>query len=310
MSLAQTLKRQGRRSSPHLRKLVSSGHDYVLCAYSPHSWWHELGRGKMVKRLEAKGFPSLFGWLFVTLTIDQDLFETPLEAFEKGRDRIRRMMNRLKSLGYDWKRYFVKFELQQNGWPHWHLGVDLRGHLNNEELCEVWGYGWTKVKRIKKQRDFRYLFKYVTKDPEGTGELPDWILDYEKTIRVFQTSVGFYGEPSESSGESEEAGEKKERKTLRGKFHEWRRRAVIRGRAMGYFGEAVYLKNTFTEVFIEQAENGHRLLNMYQMPITQEDILKYVKQHGTEQHKERECETGCYLDNYGRIQAVATGLAA
>jgi hypothetical protein len=297
------------RSTPYLRRMHASGHDYILAPYAPHSWWHELGRRKMVKRLEARGFPSLFGWLFVTLTVDPDLFETPKAAFEKGRDRIRRAVERLRKQGYNIKRYFVKFELTEAGWPHWHCGFDCKGHINNEDLEQAWGLGFTKIKRVNKPRDFKYLFKYVTKDAAGEG-VPDWVLDYPKTIRVFQTSNGFFGKTkSKPEGEDGEGDTRPIPATLREKWAGWRRRAVVRGRAVGFFGVPVYLRDTFTEVFIQRAEQGQRPLDMYHMPvnietletvITNEHASNYLRHQSNERFQQS--ATICYIGKDGRIQ--------
>jgi len=275
-----------RRSSPYLRRLVASGHDYILSPYGPHSWWHELGRGKMVRRLEARGFPSLFGWLFVTLTIDPELFDGPAQAFERGRDRIRRAVARLREQ-YPIRRYFVKFELTEAGWPHWHLGFDCHEYIDNEHLEEAWGLGFTKIKRVKKPRDFRYLFKYIVKDSAGDG-VPDWVLDYPKTIRVFQTSSGFFGDtkkrvPSDSDGEREPG---RKSTTLREKWLGWLNRGILRGRAVGRFGVPVHMKRSFTDIFIEQAESGQRPLDLYHMPISKDVIKNIIKTHGNYDRKE------------------------
>lgn len=290
------------RSTPYLRRIMSSGHDYIMAPYAPHSWWHELGRSKMVKRLEARGFPNLFGWLFVTLTVDPDLFETPQAAFEKGRDRIRRAVARLRER-HAIRRYFVKFELTEAGWPHWHLGLDCREHIDNEHLAHVWGYGFTKIKRVKKPRDFRYLFKYVTKDAAGDG-VPDWVLDYPKTIRVFQTSNGFFGETKKAPQGGEEVERKPLSQTLRDKWRGWRRRAVIRGRAVGFFGFPVHLNDTFTETFIQQADQGQRPLDMYHMPVSKDTLLSIVKNEHRHQvlPLPRQGVSVCYLGEDGRIQ--------
>ena len=290
------------RSSPYLRRIHASGHDYVLAPFGPHSWWHELGRPKMVRRLEARGFPNLFGWLFVTLTIDPDLFATPEAAFEKGRDRIRRAVARLRERR-DIVRYFVKFELTEAGWPHWHLGLDCKGHIPNEELEEAWGLGFTKIKRVKKPRDFRYLFKYVTKDSAGEG-VPDWVLDYPKTIRVFQTSNGFFGQ-TKTRPKPDEVDEQTQPQpaTLREKWAGWRRRAVVRGRAVGFFGRPVHLRDTFTQVFLDQAESGQRPIDMYHMPVSIETLQNIVKdEHSHETRRDPfHSASVCWIDADGRI---------
>jgi hypothetical protein len=306
-AFGNSCKSRWERSSPYLRRLVASGHDYILTPYGPHSWWHELGRGKMVRRLQARGFPSLFGWLFVTLTIDRERerFDCPAKAFERGRDRIRRAIARLRER-HDIKRYFVKFELTEAGWPHWHLGLDCRDFIENEHLESVWGLGFTKIKRVKKPRDFKYLFKYVTKDTAGDG-VPDWVMDYPKTIRVFQTSSGFFGDPKQAAPSVGQ--EKTERKvvTLRDKWLGWLKRGVVRGRAVGGYGISVNLKRSFTDIFIEQTDNGQRPLDLYHMPVSKEIILEITVHHGNSHHHQstqRNTDFPYSFTEDGRIEKV------
>jgi len=302
-------KSRWRHSSPYLRRLIASGHDYILTPYGPHSWWHELGRGKMVRRLQARGFPSLFGWLFVTLTVDPEHFDGPAQAFERGRDRIRRAIARLRER-HDIRRYFVKFELTEAGWPHWHLGLDCREHIENEHLESVWGLGFTKIKRVKKPRDFKYLFKYVTKDSAGDG-VPDWVMDYPKTIRVFQTSSGFFGDTKKPSQGGVE--EKTERKsvTLRDKWRVWLKRGVVRGRAVGGFGIPVNLQRSFTDIFIEQAEKGQRPLDMYHMPVSRNLILEITVHHGNHNGTDQTYPNYSYsFSEDGRIEKILVGAAS
>lgn len=299
-------KSRWRHSSPYLRRIIASGHDYILTPYGPHSWWHELGRGKMVRRLQARGFPNLFGWLFVTLTIDRELFDCEAKAFERGRDRIRRAVARLRER-HDIKRYFVKFELTEAGWPHWHLGLDCRAFIENEQLEDAWGLGFTSVKRVKKPRDFKYLFKYVTKDTAGDG-VPDWVMDYPKTIRVFQTSSGFFGDTKQAAPSDGQEKTERKAKTLRDKWLGWLKRGVVRGRAVGGYGIPVNLKQSFTDTFIEQAENGQRPLDMYHMPVSRETILEitihYEHHHRTERNANH---TSFFFSEAGRIEKVLVG---
>ncbi|WP_438479848.1 rolling circle replication-associated protein [Oleiharenicola lentus] len=285
------------------KKLLSSGHDYVLTPYRPHSWWHELGRGKMVKRLQARGFPHLFGWLFVTLTVDPEMFGSETEAFEKGRDRIRRAVARLRER-HDIKRYFVKFELTEAGWPHWHLGLDCKEFIENEHLEEVWGYGFTKIKRVSKPRDFKYLFKYVTKDATGDG-VPDWVLDYPKTIRVFQTSSGFFGDTNQAKSRVEPEQRERTSNTLRAKWLVWLKRGLIRGRAVGTYGVSVHLADTFTEIFFRQVDLGQRPMDLYHMPVSKDVIQQIVIQN---EHRNPDQSTNtigyCFFREDGRFEKV------
>lgn len=269
------------RSSPYLRRLVGSGQEFLLSPYSPHSWWHPEGRRSMVRRLEQKGFPQLFGWLFVTLTIDHSEFasddkepgQAEREAYEAGCDRIRRMMDSLRER-YSIPRYFWKFELHEDGWPHWHMGWECSSFIHNDEVADAWGLGYTKTKRVKKTRDFRYLFKYVVK---GNDTIPDWVLDYPGRIRVFQTSRGFYGNTSSGSASSASSSASQEEKpTLRVKFSKWDVRGVVRVRELSYRPVAVDLREAYPAIFIRCVESGARALDAYHVPLQLEDIAEYV----------------------------------
>ena len=92
-------------SSPYVRKLMASGADWILSPYIPASWWDEVGARVLGKRLERR-FPSLWGWLFVTVTIDPEQFSSPEAAFIAGSERLRKMMFSLRRVGYHIPRYF------------------------------------------------------------------------------------------------------------------------------------------------------------------------------------------------------------
>lgn len=262
-----------RRSSPYLRRLVASKEQYLLSPYSPHSWWHEHGRLSMVRRLEAKGFPNLWGWLFVTVTVVPDDYDSPVEAYEKGADRVRRMVANLRANGYPIRRYFSKLELHESGFPHWHLGLDCREFIPNDDVSDAWGLGFTKTKRVTKARDFKYLWKYVVK---GNEEIPDWVLDYPRRIRVFQTSVGFFAEPQSSSKSGDAAGEPEVR-TLRVKFSEWSERGVVRMRESNYRGVPVKLAAHYVDIFIRRVESGARALDAYHVSLHLDSIEEYIQ---------------------------------
>lgn len=262
-----------RSSVPYLRRLVASREDFILSPYTPHSWWHEHGRRSMVKRLESKGFPQLWGWLFLTLTIDPEAFVSEVEAYEAGCDRIRRMVYALRQAGHPITRYFSKLELHESGFSHWHVGLDCREYISNDEVSDAWGLGFTKTKRVSMTRDFRYLFKYVVKD---NGDVPDWVLDYPKRIRVFQTSVGFYSDPqpaSPSTGSVDDS----ELITLRVKFTEWNERGVVRVREACYRAFPVRLVGPYVDLFIRRVESGARALDAYHVPLQLESIEEYIR---------------------------------
>ena len=60
-----------------------------------------------------------------------------------------------------------------------------RRFLPHGLVNELWGLGWTDVRRIQSD-EFQYILKYVTK----AQDLPKWVL-HKKRIRVFQSSRGF-----------------------------------------------------------------------------------------------------------------------
>jgi hypothetical protein len=262
-------------SSPYLRRLHASKADYVLSPYVPASWWDHAGTRKMVRRLMKRGFPQLFGWLFVTLTIDPDEFASPLEAYLAGDDRIRRMIHALRETGYHVSRYFWKFELTKAGWPHWHLCLDTRDFISNEEVASAWGLGFAKTKRVSKRRDFKYLFKYVCKDP---GDLPEWVLDFPRRIRVFQTSAGFYGKTTQARIAREATTELIEKRTtLREKITHWDTLGTVRVRASFYRGVTVTVRGGYIETFVRRVNEGARPLDAYHIPLTQTSIERDIE---------------------------------
>jgi hypothetical protein len=293
--ISSALSATPRGSSPYLRRLVASREEVLLSPYMPHSWWHPEGRRSMVKRLEKKGFPSLWGWLFVTLTIDHDMFACEREAYERGVDRVRRVVNRLREMGYPIFRYFSKFELHADGWPHWHVGFDCPDFIHNDEVYEAWGLGFTKTLRVKKSRDFRYLFKYVVKD---NGEIPDWVLDFGKRIRVFQTSVGFYGEPAKAVTSPKT--ECVEPVTLRSKFVDWSTKGTVRVRETNYQATPVRMTCTYPEVFIRCVESGARALDAYHLSLSIESIVEYILPWKPKQNRNPPPQNPCR-----RLQALA-----
>lgn len=116
-------------------------------------------------------------------------------------------------------KYCWKLEVQSNGMPHWHSCFLHNRPIPIEAIRAAWELGAIDVERIK-GNSMDYLLKYVSKSPfqDETGGLPDWMLDYPKQIRFWQTSKGFYatsksmGEAGENDDDSEEEVEEKEPK--------------------------------------------------------------------------------------------------
>jgi hypothetical protein len=227
----QRLQRRG-----HDRPRRPSSHIHVRAYYRP-SWFSALGVRAKRKRIEAKGLPNFHNWRFITLTIDQTLFYSPLAAYLAASDHMRRFLYACRKAGL-WKndaKWCWKLEFQRNGWPHWHLLVEKRSKIDYVKLRELWGLGHTDVERVN-EKGFRYNFKYAFKATEVDGEdgqfqgAPDWFLDYmgQKTVavpladgstvdaekpvtfarvRFWQTSRGFY------TGSKRPAPDRKEQST-------------------------------------------------------------------------------------------------
>lgn len=263
----------------YLRRLARGTEDAVLSAHIPACWWHPQGIRKMVKRLESRGFPWLKGWLFFTLTVDPKRFDSETDAFEAGKDRLRRVIYELRKRGYEIRRHAFKLELQKNGYPHWHMLVDTRDFISEDLVTELWGLGFADVKRIKPKK-WRYLFKYVVK---GGGEIPAWVLAYPKRIRVFQTSPGFFDKPAPSRGtaaaEAEPDQDEPNRKpdTLADKFTRWAVTGHVRFRRRMQAVRKVTLRQRFRDMIFDHAENGGRVLDWFNFPLSTQQILQCIR---------------------------------
>ncbi|MGJ3242527.1 MAG: rolling circle replication-associated protein [Opitutales bacterium] len=179
----------------------------TLQAYHPKSWFTEEGRRKILRDLEPR-LPDVSGCLFLTLTFDPALFDEPESAYHKGKDRLRRIFEKLrKGIRHEGKTvkinapYFWKLEFQENGWAHWHLIFKTRRYLPGKALLKLWGYGRVQVKRIEND-EFRYLLKYVTK---GNGPLPDWFLKIRKP-RITQQGGKFLKPKSKKENTASQPG--------------------------------------------------------------------------------------------------------
>lgn len=263
----------------YLRRLVKGAdiEDAVLAEHIPASWWHPQGRRKMVQRIEARGMPWLKDWLFVTLTVDPKLFESPRDAYDTAKDRVRRVIHELRARGYEIRRYAAKLELQGNGFPHWHLLVDTRAFIADAEVREVWGYGICQVKRIKPQK-WQYLFKYVVKE---SHDVPQWVLDYPRRIRVFQTSVGFYDKPAPQRAKKESApddcAQSREPETLAQKFLRWAHTAQVRARRAIQCVGTVTLRRSFHEIILEHVASGRRVIDWFHIPLSTQQLESCIQ---------------------------------
>ncbi|MBL9216719.1 MAG: hypothetical protein JNG83_14675 [Opitutaceae bacterium] len=220
----------------------------VISAYIPASWFHARGIHKVLHRLLPR-LPDVSSKLFLTFTVNPALYDSPADAFEQSRDRLRRIFFRLKK-GVEWegKRYqldapyCVKVEFHRSGWAHFHVIFLTTRFLPGALLNHLWGLGRTNVQRIN-NRDFHYLLKYVTKG----GGLPEWILS-RKRLRIFQPSRGFLRSVEvRPSTEKEKKRPVKRRSTVLGqRLDEWGKSAKFR---QGDRVARINLSEPFKDVF-------------------------------------------------------------
>ena len=238
----------------------------TLGPYYPTSWFHPIGIRKVLNRIKHR-LPNVENCLFITLTINPHFFEDESSGFKRSRDRIRRIFNRLKT-GVKWNdkiiqinaAYATKVEFHENGWPHFHIIFLSKRYLPRELIDHLWGYGWTKVDRIK-QESFESLLKYVTKHPS----LPEWVLE-RKRLRIFQTSHGFLL-PDEkkkkptSAKESKKESTRRESHTIGERIEKWESKATLTSEAgMVQTIDLPYsFKKTFDHLILEIAQDGRYL---------------------------------------------------
>lgn len=163
-----------------------------LHAYASESWFTAEGARIKAKRLHQAGIPDLTNWRFITLTLAIRHLP-PVEAYNKGKNRIRRFLARFReAIGrpflWCWK---LEFHHDDDGYPHWHLLIDYSERIPAEMLRDLeswWNLGRVNVRRVSR-KDMQYVFKYVSK---GLDDLPDWVARHKGRLRVFQACHGFY----------------------------------------------------------------------------------------------------------------------
>lgn len=162
-----------------------------LSPHTPASWFHPIGIKKVISRLEPR-MPKTKGCLFLTFTLDPELFEDEGDGFDNSRGKLRKIFYKLrKGLEYNGKTiqltepYCVKTEFHKNGWVHYHVVFLTQKRIPGALLNELWNLGRTNIKKVKSKK-FKYLLKYVCKP----GDLPEWVKKKNR-IRIFQSSEGF-----------------------------------------------------------------------------------------------------------------------
>jgi hypothetical protein len=226
--------------------------------YTAPNWVTQRGVELKRREIERKGLPVFKHCLFMTLTIPEAV-SCPKKAYEIGKDRLRRFLARFrKALGRDFP-WAWKLEFQANGYPHWHLIIGYRKRIPRELLpclADWWGLGLTNVQRLR-QKEFSYLFKYVSKIASADGDeeagvcLPSWVLDYKTVrkdgrpsggMRFWQTGGGFYTKPTKPQKQSKvEQKSSRIPYTLREQLRLWSRKAVAyRKDENGNFAASMY----------------------------------------------------------------------
>jgi hypothetical protein len=215
--------------------------------YTAPNWVTQRGVELKRREIERKGLPVFKHCLFITLTVPEAI-TCPKKAYEVGKDRLRRFLARFrKAIGRDFP-WAWKLEFQENGYPHWHLIIGYKKRIPKNVFRDVcvsisqwWGLGMTNIQRLR-QKDFTYLFKYVSKIASADGDeaagvcLPTWVLDYKTIrkdgrtsagIRFWQTGGGFYiGNQKPKKKEKKEKQSSRVPYTLREQLKLWSRKAV------------------------------------------------------------------------------------
>ena len=162
-----------------------------ISPHIPASWFHPIGIKKVLNRLEPR-LPDTKGCLFLTFTLNPQLFEDEEDGFNQSRGKLRKLFYKLRNgLEYEGKKilinapYCVKTEFHQNGWVHYHVVFLTQKRIPGLLLNQLWGLGRTNVKKVETD-DFKYLLKYVCKP----SDLPKWV-QRKNRIRIFQSSRGF-----------------------------------------------------------------------------------------------------------------------
>ena len=127
--------------------------------------------------------------LFITLTYRENMTDVKrlYRDFEKFYKRLRR---RYKEYKFE---YINAIEPQLRG--AWHIHLLLKAmnvkylHIPNEEIAKLWGYGFTKTKRIESVDNIgAYLSAYLT-NIEGGGKGARLYL-YPSGVNIYRTSRG------------------------------------------------------------------------------------------------------------------------
>jgi hypothetical protein len=121
-----------------------------LQRYTAESWFTAEGAWLKARRLERSGLPDMTNWRFVTLTVATRSISAN-DAYERGKDRLRRFLARFRlGVGRSF-RWCWKLEFHEDGYAHWHLLIEYTQRIPQEMLPDLeswWGLGRVNVKRV------------------------------------------------------------------------------------------------------------------------------------------------------------------
>ena len=150
-------------------------------------------RGKLHDKGKVLIDPRIF-----TLTVDRKRFAGPEEAYARiGEERFVARLMRL--LGVKWWVAVLEFQDDTgDGWPHWHILLDLAevgGRLDLKKAWRLWRDSWHLggLDLGERKRGFRstghainYITKYLTKYPKAG--FPQWVLNRRRLPRFVMAS--------------------------------------------------------------------------------------------------------------------------
>lgn len=130
---------------------------------------------------------------FVTLTVNNSLYESPREAYDKTRKHVTTLTRTIRQELGSWE-YMRVLEVTRKGFPHYHL-IARGPFVDQMWLSARWqlltGAKIVDIRRIKKQVDAaRYIMKYLYKQ-----KYIPW------TNRRVSWTRGFFPDPKEPAPE-------------------------------------------------------------------------------------------------------------
>lgn len=233
-----------------------------IVPYSPSSFLCRSGACKALKRLEKLGIPNFRGWKFLTITIDPNKFKDASEAYDHVNRNLRFRMRELSKV-YRVHKWLCKLELQENGYPHFHLLVDSPDRWDFEEIDRIFPWGFTNVQRVKSEAQARYVFKYLSKEFE---DLPEWFLKLRQ-VRIIRTSRGFWEnvEMIETEGtEKEDDPSFSVPETIGERIEKWKYWATVRVHAPDgrIFSKLYKLRVPFIQAVLDVVAYGREFIDI------------------------------------------------